>query len=399
MIRVEYYNTLKLNLSNFNNIVYFLQQRDIVMAAITVGKRQILSDKLARVLRQRVRTGQYPAGSPLPPVRKLSQEFGVSLNVVQRAVRNLEQAGILVAHHGRGIMVQTDAPCQRTAILFAAIHPYSKDHMFGSFLAEYIHDTLAKRSNFAVVQSSLDDAATEKRLAEHLVANGAQGLIVWPVTNDPNGEYFTELSHEVPVVLVDRLLPGANLPAVLLDYAACGSDVSKTLLGRLNCKRLLVLMDDLWISSYQDLIFGIESAGRELKRRQDITIVQLPISRHIVQPMGKEDYSNIPEYAQYVDRLLREGNYDAVFCTQDEFVDYVIAQTHLFETCRSLRIATLRSGMPNERSIKYLQLGCLEWSSRTGDLLATAAELVQQWVLARHKPTGVIRIAMEKIKK
>lgn len=369
------------------------------MKTIIAGNRVSLADQVARIIRQRVSSGQYRPGDRLPPVRALSKEFGVSLNVVQRAVQELQQAGLVATHVGRGMIILDRADAEKAAILFGAIHPYSKDQMFGSFLAEYIHDALAKCSNFAVVQSSLDDAAAEKRLAEHLVANGARGLIIWPVTDDPNGEYFTELSHEIPVVLVDRLLAGANLPTVLLDYAVCGRDVIRTLLGQMNCRRLLVLMDNLRISSYEDVTNGIEAAAHELGRSRDVTIVQLPISHRIVQPIGKEDYSNVPEYAQYVERLLREGNYDAVFCTQDEFVDYVIAQTHLVETCKDVRMATLRSGMPNERSMRYSQLNCIEWSSRTGDMLAKAAELAQEWVLLRRKPAGVIRMTMEKINK
>ncbi len=366
------------------------------MSNIIAGNRVSLAEQVSRVIRQRVSTGLYSPGDRLPPVRSLSKEFGVSLNVVQRAIQDLQQSGLVATHVGRGMVILDEADARKAAILFGAIHPYSKDQLFGSFLAEYIHDALAKHSNFAVVQSSLDNASTEKRLADHLVANGARGLIVWPTTDDPNGAYFTQLAEKIPVVLVDRMLSNADLPAVLLDYVNCGCDIAQTLLAEMGCKRLLVLMDNLRISPYEEITRGLEDQARQLDRSQDVTIVQLPISNELLKKISKEDYTDVPKYTQYVERLIREGSYDAVFCVQDEFVDYILAQTHLAEMCKSIRVATTRGDIPNERSMMYSQLNCVEWRARTGDMLATAAEIAQEFLYTSRKPNSVIRIQFDK---
>ncbi|MBN1553453.1 MAG: GntR family transcriptional regulator [Phycisphaerae bacterium] len=366
------------------------------MSKVIAGNRVSLAQQVARAVQQRISTGQYTPGDRLPPVRMLSREFGVSLNVIQRAVMELQRDGLVATHVGRGMVVLDEAGAGKAAILFGAIHPYTREQMFGSFLAGYIHEALAKHSNFAVVLSSQDDASAEKHLAKHLVANGARGLIVWPTTDDPNGEFFTELSREIPVVLVDRLLPDADLPTVLLDYTACGRDIAQTLLEQMGSKRLLVVMDNLRISSYEDITAGIESAARDLGRGRDVTFVQLPISRRIVRNIGNEDYSDVPEYAQYVERILKEGHYDALFCTQDEFLDYVVAQTPLAEACKNVRVATLRSDAPSERSMMYARLEVLEWAARTGEMLIKAAELAQEWVFTRRNPGGVTRMKLNK---
>jgi DNA-binding LacI/PurR family transcriptional regulator len=355
------------------------------MAAITAGKRRLLSDKLAQTLRQRVRTGQYQSGSSLPPVRKLSQEFGVSLNVVQRAVRNLEQEGILSAHHGRSIMVQTEDPCQRTAIFFGIIQPYLSSMGFHRDVLEYVDGAFAERSNFAVVRSSKDDPAREREIAEHLIANGVSGLIVWPTCNDPNGAYFQDLAQRIPVVLVDRLLAGADLPTVVLDYHACGCEIVETLFGEQKRKRLLALMDNLQISSYQEIVSGMEMAAWRAKRAKDLTIVQFPLSA-LLKGFYREDYSQVTEYTERVRRLLTDGGYDAVFCTQDEFIDYGMAQTELMDDFPGVRLATLRNSAPNDRSMKYSQLNCLEWRTNSGQMLSHAADLVQTWALSRRMP-------------
>jgi hypothetical protein len=97
-----------------------------------------------------------------------------------------------------------------------------------------------------------------------------------------------------------------------------------------------------------------------------------------------------------VERLLKEGNYDAVFCTQDEFVDYVIAQTHLADTCKHVQVATMRGDVPNERSMSYSRLRCVEWAARTGEMLAKAAELAQEWVFTRRKPSRLVRMKLQR---
>lgn len=367
------------------------------MTRILAGNKVSLADQVARTLKQRVRTGTYRAGAPLPSVRTLSDEFGVSLNVVQRAVRHLEENGIVKTHPGKGMLVTQEDGCERAAIMFGFIHPYVSSMGFHRDVLEYVDEAFAERLNFAVVRSSKDNPTLEREIAEHLIANGVKGLILWPANDDPNGEYFRKLAMRVPVVLVDRVLPQGNLPAVVLDYYQFGRDVSTTLFGRMQKKRLLVLMDNLRISSYSDIVSGIESAAAELERSKDVTVVQIPITHRIIQKISRSDFTDVPEYRDYVERLLKDGGYDAVFCSQDEFVDYVMAQTGLMDEFTAVRTATLRSTCPNQRSIRYASLNCLEWQTNAGGMISAAADLVQRWVLSRQAPKGVLRLKLRAV--
>jgi DNA-binding LacI/PurR family transcriptional regulator len=261
---------------------------------------------------------------------------------------------------------------------------------------EYVDDAFSERSNFAMVRSSKDNPALEREIAEHLIANGVKGLIVWPTNDDPNGEFFMKLSQKVPVVLTDRLLAGADLPAVLLDYHACGREISEMLLGKLKKNRLLVLMANLRISSYQDLAEGIDARAAELGRTADVTTVQLPITR-VLQQLGKSDYSEMPGMAEKIERLINDGGYDAVFCTQDDIIEHVIVQTGLAERIPGVQFATFRGIGPNERTIRYAELNCLEWVSNFGQMVAEGADLIQRWVLSRQKPKEIIRLTLKPV--
>ena len=153
----------------------------------------------------------------------------------------------------------------------------------------------------------------------------------------------------------------------------------------------MVLMDNLQISSYQSIVEGIESMAKEQERMKDLTVVQLPITS-LIQKLNKADFSDVKYFSDYMERLLTEGSYDAFFCTQDEFIDYCYAQTGLCDKFSNVQAATFRSACPNERSMKYTSLGCLEWHSNSSEMISLAGDMVQRWVLSRQIPNEIVRL-------
>ena len=62
--------------------------------------------QLARILRERVTSGAYPAGRKIPGYVALEDEFGVANVTVRRAVRLLADEGLLEIVPGRGTFVR-----------------------------------------------------------------------------------------------------------------------------------------------------------------------------------------------------------------------------------------------------------------------------------------------------
>jgi DNA-binding LacI/PurR family transcriptional regulator len=364
------------------------------MPTMIKGNRIPLYHQVAQTLKQRVRTGVYQTGKSLPSVRNLSEEFGVSLNVVQQAVYHLEKDGIVVTHHGKGMTVKEDKPCEHAAIIFGFIHPYLSSMGFYQQVLACVGDAFAERSNFAVVHSSKDDPVREREAAEHLIANGVKGIMVWPTNNDPNGEYFTALSRKVPVVLVDRLLAGAELPTIVHDYETGGQEMCDYLFEKMKKQRILVLVDNLRISGYEEMTQGFHQAANRQGRPTDITIVQLPI-QDILSKINTSDFSGVDHYAPYIEKLLTEGGYDAVFCTQDELIEYVMVDTGVMDKFPSVQLATLRGTGANARSRKYRSLGLLDLYMDNTQLVSRAADIIQDWVLSRQPSKQQLRLKME----
>ena len=65
--------------------------------------------QVARQMRQLVASGALAPGTPIPSVRQLARDLGVSLNTIARAYRLLEAEGFLVIRDRAGVTVAAPA--------------------------------------------------------------------------------------------------------------------------------------------------------------------------------------------------------------------------------------------------------------------------------------------------
>jgi len=358
---------------------------------VNVGNKVSLSRQVAHSLKQKMRQGVYQSGSTLPSVRQLCDDFGVSINVICRAIRELEENGIVQTHHGKGTIVQEDTHAARTAILFAFIQPYPASMIFEQQVLQYAEQGFSARDNFMVVRSSQLDVALERDIAEHAVNNGVQGILLWPVENNPNGPFFEQLAKKVPVVLVDRLLENAKLPAVVFDTYQVGRDILKEVLVTKKRKRMLCLIDNLHISPYENLMQGFRDQAQELGRSDDMTIVQIAISDFIGQ-LNKCDFSDVDRFKDDIEKLITEGGYDTIFCPQEEFLDYVIVQTGLYEKLDDFQLAAITGPGANARTRQYNESGVWKWVTDFPEMISKAADILQRSVLSSNTTTEITNL-------
>lgn len=345
---------------------------------------------------QKIRTGDYRAGEPLPSIRSISDDLSVSINVVQRAIRVLEKDGLVLSQHGKQVLVTGAKGAERAALIFGLIHPYAQGMLFGRDVLHFASRAFSERKNLLITVSTDGSAAKEREQAEHLMHNGVQGLLVWPVASDGNAAFFEELARRTPVMLVDRLMPNTSLPAVVHDTFAAGQDVCDYFLKEQACKRLLVVMDDLDISPYGDMLRGLRSRADAIQRSSDFTIIQLPVS-DIVQHFNGADFSQVDPCTQYIERIIREGGYDAIFCYQEEILDYVIVDNGLLDRVSGLIIGATRSADINVRSRRYVMANPIVWQIDHIAAISTAADRLQEMVLAkRHFKDSVVALPLQR---
>jgi DNA-binding GntR family transcriptional regulator len=61
--------------------------------------------QLAAILRERIGSGEYPAGRRIPAIIELTAEFGLSAKTVRRGIKVLEDEGLVVTVASRGTFV------------------------------------------------------------------------------------------------------------------------------------------------------------------------------------------------------------------------------------------------------------------------------------------------------
>lgn len=357
------------------------------MADVLAGKRTKLSDQVAQTIRQRIRTGAYQLGDRLPPVRKMSTEFGVSLNVIQRALLALENDNVVMSHPGRSIEICRADSCYETAIVFGLIIPYSASMYFASQIAMHAEQVFSQRHNFLVMRTSDDDPAKERQVAEHLINNGVQGLLVWPTSDDPNATFFTQLAEQVPIVFLDRRISQCHLPCVVENYQRCGMDMVEYLAVEQSCKKIYTLLDDLNVTSYQDFQAGLQVASNKQPNAQ-IVFKSHPITRDIAH-WNQSDFSQLETISQRLIQDLLDTQADALICAHADFLDYVFFQSDAARLMQDmhLQIATIAHPQTNTRSLLYNRGPIQEWVSGHAQMIQLAADILQERILSKKRLT------------
>src|ERR1700756_126770 len=69
-------------------------------AGWNAGDRQPKYLRIRSNLRDRITSGQWPPGSPLPSQRELADEFGVSVMTLRQALQLLADEGLIETRHG-----------------------------------------------------------------------------------------------------------------------------------------------------------------------------------------------------------------------------------------------------------------------------------------------------------
>lgn len=79
------------------------------MFVISQTDRRPMYLQIMAQIKQRVAVGDWAAGQPIPSIRQLAVDIGVSIITVKRAYLELEREGVIVTRHGKGSFVASDS--------------------------------------------------------------------------------------------------------------------------------------------------------------------------------------------------------------------------------------------------------------------------------------------------
>ena len=91
-------------------------------AGLNVDDHQPKYLRIRGNLRERITSGQWPPGSPLPSQRELAGEFGVSIMTLRQALQLLTDEGLIETRHGSGTFATA-----RYAYDLGHLHSFASD--------------------------------------------------------------------------------------------------------------------------------------------------------------------------------------------------------------------------------------------------------------------------------
>ncbi len=350
------------------------------------GRRKNLAFHVAKTIRGRIRQGEYQPEEALPSVRELGEEFDVSLNVIQRALLQLKNENVVTTQQGRGTRVVSVDPCSQTALLFGMVIPYGPKDTFGHMVLMRAEQAFSQRNNFLVLRSSEHSWQKEREITQQFEHNGVDGLLVWPVVNDVNASFLKKLAEDIPVVLVDRPLPNSGLPCVYMDWKDAARRMVHEFMSASSENRLLLVEDDQKVPGYQDFEEGVRDALAELQCADRVSIEYFPIAQAI-RKWGHGDFSGLDALREHFFVLVEARDVNCIFSPHSDFLDYVVAQSEEHrERVQSLQFGTFQSPLYSPHSVAFWNLNCKCWHTCTEEVIAQAADQLQDWILGGIHP-------------
>lgn len=181
-------------------------------------------EEIYQIYKQKILSRELNPTDRLPSERKLAKDFGHSRITAKRALNELEKEGFIERIQGSGSYVtknkwKKDGFLENTngnLSIISLVLPFHDE--FSSQILKGIED-VAKRKNFFVTfHDSKASPRIEKNVIEDIILKGAHGIILYPTQPFDNMELYSQLLiKKYPIVLIDRKIPGLEMPLVTVD--------------------------------------------------------------------------------------------------------------------------------------------------------------------------------------
>jgi DNA-binding LacI/PurR family transcriptional regulator len=262
--------------------------------------------RIARTLREEIESGVHRPGARLPAEVTLAARFGVSRGTLRHALQNLRQEGFVEPIPGRGYFVTHGSPglshIRRKVIgvvVPSVAQPFVPD------LLGWIEDELHDHGYSMIVGSSGSTREQQAGRIHRILAEGASGLIAYPIDYEPDPSLFAHLvERDFPIVLIDRYLVGLPIDAVQPDNVG-GAFAAVSHLAGLGHRRIgFVSTDNLSTTSVAERLQGYEQALRAngLEAERDLVFARLPVKRRWPASTSHGGSPNVPTIARFLDR-------------------------------------------------------------------------------------------------
>jgi GntR family transcriptional regulator, arabinose operon transcriptional repressor len=224
-----------------------------------------LHEQLVSELRHAIISGIFKPHTRLPGELELVKYLGISRATVQRAWQTAQEEGLIYRVTGKGTFV-ADRPLEQGARKVGFLNPEYRGNVNGYLLSGA--ESILRANGYSVLYAHTDRQVNEEnRLMREMIEQGVCGFLIWPAKGGANGRLLIDPRFNLPVVLMDRPIPGVALPCVTSNNHSGGLQAMRHLL-ELGHRRIVFLARphlDLWpvaerLRAYED---AMRTAGLE----------------------------------------------------------------------------------------------------------------------------------------
>ncbi|MBV9999509.1 MAG: GntR family transcriptional regulator [Verrucomicrobia bacterium] len=285
-------------------------------------KRQPKYQQVFAELEEGILSGRYSPGQKLPSEAALLEEFGTSRITVVRALRELQQRGLVQRRAGSGTYVTAGVP-GRTGLLFGLLIPnLGETEIFGP-ICQSIAEVLQGQKHALLWGNMTPAPAAEAKEAQSLalcrqyLAQKVAGVFFSPLEWTPQNDQVNQAvvavleAARIPIILLDRgLLPYPRRSPhdlVSIDHRRAGYLGTEHLV-QLGCRRIVFL-------AYANSAPTIEA--RVAGYQEALLRAGVAFEPDLVQQLRSND---VREIAQLMQRFKPE----ALVCANDRTAGHVM---------------------------------------------------------------------------
>lgn len=172
-------------------------------------------------------------------IKTMAERLGVSTSTVSRVLSGKAAQSRISANTRRRVLAEA-ARCNYTSISIAHSLRTQKNNSIGILIPSLMNPYFAEMSSFIIQEARrkrytsivIDTMEDEKELREgirQLTARQVDGIIAIPCGTDSS--FLEAVSHEVPVILIDRYYEESTLPYVSTNNYAGGYEATSSLIS------------------------------------------------------------------------------------------------------------------------------------------------------------------------
>lgn len=192
-------------------------------------------------IRRLIQAGTYGENDKLPAEEWLAREYGMGRNTIRKALKVLEDEGLICIIKNKGAFVSQSAPVSGTQrIPFVSTSPLDGlIHQVFMGVQDFFKDKNCELLLMLVNQNA--DAEREK--VEEVLAQGYKDIFIFsPQYSENEMFYAAQIMNGVNFVFIDRKIPTLNCNYVSSNNYAGGYYVAEELI-KLGCQKYFYCVD------------------------------------------------------------------------------------------------------------------------------------------------------------